>query len=72
MDWPQAPTQPATAAQAAAPCPHCRGAIAVGAPVRACPECGVVLHAACFTDTEGGRAFATDNCGQCLARTYWR
>lgn len=53
-------------------CPHCGRSVAPGQPVRACPECGVVLHAACYEDTEGGRAWATEGCASCFHRTYWR
>lgn len=40
--------------------------------VRLCPSCGVVLHAACYEDTEGGNAYATEGCEACRHRTYWR
>lgn len=40
--------------------------------VKVCPNCGVILHADCYEDTEGGRAYATEGCDTCRHRTYWR
>jgi len=52
-------------------CRHC-GRQLGRSMVKACPNCGVVLHADCYEDTEGGRAYATEGCDTCRHRTYWR
>jgi hypothetical protein len=52
-------------------CLHCRRELGRST-VKICPECGVVLHAGCYEDTEGGRAYATERCEACRHRTYWR
>ncbi len=40
--------------------------------IKQCPECGVVLHVACYEDTEGGMAYQTPDCESCRHRCYWR
>lgn len=52
-------------------CKHC-GQELGSEPLKVCPQCGVALHAACYEDTEGGRAYATEGCSACYHRTYWR
>jgi uncharacterized paraquat-inducible protein A len=52
-------------------CRHCGKALGKST-VKVCPNCGVVLHADCYEDTEGGRAYATEGCDTCRYRTYWR
>ena len=52
-------------------CVHCERPLGPST-VKICPGCGVVLHAECYEDTEGGNAFATEGCDACRHRTYWR
>lgn len=52
-------------------CRHCERTLGRST-VKICPNCGVVLHAECYEDTEGGNAYATDGCDTCRHRTYWR
>jgi hypothetical protein len=69
--WTVEPRAP-KASECGVACSHCRTAIGADELVKACPECGVLLHATCYDDTEGGRAFATEGCDSCRHRTYWR
>ena len=52
-------------------CRHCNRLLGRST-VKICPNCGVVLHADCYEDTEGGNAYATEGCDTCRHRTYWR
>jgi hypothetical protein len=53
-------------------CKHCGAVIRQTHVIKQCPECKVVLHSACYDDTEGGQAYQTAGCESCRHRCYWR
>ncbi len=69
--WWTPETRPARPEEADASCRHCERPLGAST-VKVYPGCGVVFHAACYEDTEGGNAYATPGCQACKHRTYWR
>lgn len=71
-EWWNAPARTSQAEEIGSACKHCGSTVRGGQTVKQCPECRVVLHASCYEDTEGGRAYQTEGCESCRHRCYWR
>jgi len=69
LRWWAAEPRDATPDEADVLCRQCKRRLGDGR-VKQCPNCGVVLHAACYDDSRGG--YETLECEACRFRCYTR